>query len=262
MRLLETFHDLGLLRLRLAGLSRCDACCRARDLCAAACQRAQQGAGRGGESDWTEAFASVHGGLLKHGLSGKGSAWLVMAGFTGPQAASRPVGRLIKFAALQQTRRKLKGNPMRLVVRGIPTQHAEHLRTGGFDANGHPAVVKTAEGKANPCRHCLQLIAKGGDTLVLSYRPFPEPQPYAESGPIFLHKSACIRYDAEVLPAWFAYLTPAIIRSYGHDDWIKYETGDVVAGSELTAATSEDPVRRRCGIRSHQVEVQLFPVPC
>lgn len=125
---------------------------------------------------------------------------------------------------------------MKLMVRGIPSEHAEYLWAGGFDANGQPAVVEVSEGLSNPCRHCLQLVPEGEEKLVLCYRPFPLPQPYAESGPIFLHKRACPRYEAEGLPAWFVHLTPAIIRGYGYDDWIKYESGDVVAGSELADA--------------------------
>jgi hypothetical protein len=122
---------------------------------------------------------------------------------------------------------------VRLVVRGIPTEHAEAIRNGGPDANGQPAILRIAQGKSNPCRHCLQLIAEGEELLVLSYRPFDAPQPYAETGPIFLHKRGCGRYSGETLPAWFANLQPAIIRGYGYDDWIRYETGKVVTGSDL-----------------------------
>jgi len=89
---------------------------------------------------------------------------------------------------------------------------------------------------SNPCRHCLQLIAEGNEKLVLSYRPFAQAQPYAESGPIFPHADHCARYDADEPPAWFVYLTPAIVRGYGQDDWIKYETGQVVSGGDLTTA--------------------------
>jgi hypothetical protein len=56
---------------------------------------------------------------------------------------------------------------------------------------------------ANPCRHCPGLIREGEEKLVLSYRPFQSIQPYAESGPIFLHEAACERYERETLPAWF-----------------------------------------------------------
>lgn len=73
--------------------------------------------------------------------------------------------------------------------------------------------------------------------LILNYRPFAgAPQPYAESGPIFLHQAECQRYDSDVLPAWFAALDPAAIRGYGLNDWIRYETGQIVRGPELTQA--------------------------
>lgn len=122
---------------------------------------------------------------------------------------------------------------MTIVVRGIPTEQVRQLRAGGLDAHGQPALRRTARGMANPCRHCLQLIPDGAAKLVLAYRPFEEPQPYAEVGPIFLHADECSRYEADALPGWFTYLTPAIIRGYGADHWIKYETGAVVSGSEL-----------------------------
>ncbi|QTN21442.1 DUF1203 domain-containing protein [Rhizobacter sp. AJA081-3] len=124
---------------------------------------------------------------------------------------------------------------MKLAVRGIDSDIVSLVRKGGEDANGQRAVRAKAVGLANPCRHCLQLIAEGDDKLVLAYRPFSRLQPYAEVGPIFLHQRACKRYEAEGLPVWFAYLQPALIRGYGHDDWIRYETGNVVAGSELGA---------------------------
>lgn len=122
---------------------------------------------------------------------------------------------------------------MKLQVQGIPTAEVERLRNGGPDANGQPALVRAAEGVANPCRHCLGLIAEGERKLVLGYRPFANPQPYAEIGPIFLHESACERYESDALPGWFAFLDPAVVRGYDADDWILYETGQVVSGPEL-----------------------------
>jgi hypothetical protein len=123
--------------------------------------------------------------------------------------------------------------PLRLAVRGIPTADARALRAGGPDAHGQPPLSIVAEGLANPCRHCLQLIAEGDRKLVLAYRPFGAPQPYAETGPIFLHAADCPRYDAHELPAWFAFLSPALVRGYDARDWIVYETGQVVPGAAL-----------------------------
>jgi hypothetical protein len=124
---------------------------------------------------------------------------------------------------------------MRLSVQGIPSEAVDRIRRGGGDANGQPALTRIAEGVANPCRHCLGLIAEGEEKLVLAYRPFDALHPYAELGPIFLHKNPCERYASESLPAWFDFMIPAIIRGYGNDDWIRYETGNVVPGPELTA---------------------------
>lgn len=142
---------------------------------------------------------------------------------------------------------------MMLVVRGLPSEEVDAIRGGAADANGQPALTRIAEGVANPCRHCLDLIAEGDEKLVLAYRPFAAPQPYAEIGPIFLHKAACARYDADALPGWFAFMDPAIIRGYGSDDWIRYDTGEVVAGPELAAACRQilaDPTVAYVHIRS------------
>lgn len=128
---------------------------------------------------------------------------------------------------------------MGLRVRGIESGDFNRLRMGGADANGQAPLVRVAEGGANPCRHCLGLISDGEDKLVLAYRPFAAAQPYAETGPIFLHRGECKRYDSEELPRWFAFLDPAAIRGYGHDDWIRYETGNIVRGPELAQACSE-----------------------
>jgi hypothetical protein len=128
---------------------------------------------------------------------------------------------------------------MRLQIRGIPTDHVEQIRRGAPDANGQPALVRVAEGLANPCRHCLGLIAEGDAKLVLAYRPFDALQPYAETGPIFLHRDPCARYESDAMPDWFAFLEPAIVRGYGEDHWIRYDTGTVVSGTTLEATCRE-----------------------
>jgi hypothetical protein len=92
---------------------------------------------------------------------------------------------------------------MKLSIQGIPSQEVDRIRRGGNDANGQPALRRRAEVLAGPCRHCLGLIAEGQEKLILAYRPFDAPQPYAETGPIFLHGGACERYRGDALPCWF-----------------------------------------------------------
>lgn len=125
---------------------------------------------------------------------------------------------------------------MQISVRGIPSSEVGRIRRGEPDAYGQPAQAHVASGPGNPCRHCLGLIAEGDDKLVLAYRPFEALQPYAETGPIFLHKDPCERYESDTLPDWFDFLEPAIVRGYGSDHWIRYETGDVIPGRRLTEA--------------------------
>ncbi len=125
---------------------------------------------------------------------------------------------------------------MQITVQGISSEVVDQIRTGGKDANGQPALLRVAEGAANPCRHCLGLIAEGEEKLVLAHRPFDSLHPYAECGPIFLHKASCEQYDGTALPTWFDFLDPAIIRGYGKDNWIRYDTGSVVRGPDLAEA--------------------------
>lgn len=142
---------------------------------------------------------------------------------------------------------------MNLRIRGVDSDHVAAIRAGGPDANGQPALRQPAAGGANPCRHCLELIAEGDQMLILAWRPFDRLQPYAEAGPIFLHADTCPRYDSAQLPSWFGHLQPALIRGYGHDDWIRYETAAVVPGTELADVASEilrDPAVAYAHIRS------------
>ncbi len=56
-----------------------------------------------------------------------------------------------------------------------------------------PPERRTSNGVGVPCRHCLRNVEAGRDYLILAYRPFPALQPYAETGPIFLHAEPCER---------------------------------------------------------------------
>ena len=67
-------------------------------------------------------------------------------------------------------------------------------------------------------------------------RPFPTLQPYAETGPIFLHAEPCARAaDASAIPPMLARRKAHLIKGYDGDDRIVYSTGQVVASGELEA---------------------------
>ena len=96
-----------------------------------------------------------------------------------------------------------------------------------------------------PCRHCLTDVAAGEEYLILAHRPFPEMQPYAETGPVFLHAGPCKRYpEAAETPDMFLDREQYLMRGYGTDDRILYGTGQIIpttALSDAAGALLENP---------------------
>lgn len=43
----------------------------------------------------------------------------------------------------------------------IPGARVRACQSGGADANGQPVERHVSDGDGTPCRHCLQMIAKG-----------------------------------------------------------------------------------------------------
>ncbi len=121
-----------------------------------------------------------------------------------------------------------------IMFRAMPTGDARHFQAGGTDAYGLAPERRVSDGDGVPCRHCLQDVAKGEDYLILAYRPFPALQPYAETGPIFLHAKACERAtDGEEIPAMLNAAASHLIKGYGSDDRIVYGTGKIVPSADL-----------------------------
>lgn len=124
----------------------------------------------------------------------------------------------------------------RLRFHALPTHAVRAVQAGGPDANGQGPERMVSDGDGNPCRHCLSTIGTNLPMLVLAWRPFPAPQPYAEVGPIFLHADPCSRWDGPDIPPMFLGWERLLIRGYGPDDRIVYGTGQVVATSGLAGA--------------------------
>ncbi|MBW9053338.1 DUF1203 domain-containing protein [Rhizobium mesosinicum] len=122
----------------------------------------------------------------------------------------------------------------------MPTAEAEALWNGGRDAYDRLPETLVSDGEGFPCRHCLRNIDNGEELFVFAYRPFPELQPYAETGPIFLHKHPCQRYSAdEILPPVLTTSRDFIVRGYNENDRIVYGTGAVTAINKIPAYAEE-----------------------
>ncbi len=122
----------------------------------------------------------------------------------------------------------------------LPTDPVRVLQRGGTDAYGFVPERQISDGQGTPCRHCLRAVPEGRDYLILAYRPFPAPQPYAETGPIFLCAEECQRApDSDALPDMLRHSPDYIVRGYGHDDRIVYGTGAVVPTGQIRSRADE-----------------------
>ncbi len=118
----------------------------------------------------------------------------------------------------------------------IPTEDARKFQAGAPDAYGLTPERRVSDGDGVPCRHCLQDVAASEEYLILAYRPFPALQPYAETGPIFLHARACEQAGAtHETPTMLAKRAAHLVKGYSRDDRIVYGTGKIVPSADLTA---------------------------
>ncbi len=85
-----------------------------------------------------------------------------------------------------------------------------------------------SDGDGVPCRHCFAHVPAGREYLILAHRPFPAPQPYAETGPIFLCADACARWDGPGVPPVLTTSPDYLLKGYTADHRILYGTGSVV----------------------------------
>jgi len=122
---------------------------------------------------------------------------------------------------------------MTLVYEALASDLVAGLRAGGPDAYGHPAERAVSDGDGNPCRHCLDFVPKGAAMLILAHRPFSVPQPYAETGPIFLCADGCARHPGTSLPPILRSSPAYLVKGYSADERIVYGTGRVVPAAEV-----------------------------
>jgi hypothetical protein len=125
-----------------------------------------------------------------------------------------------------------------IVFTPMTADESEAFRLDKPDAYGQKPERSIVSGTL-PCRACLGHIRDGEAALLLAYRPFPSPQPYAETGPIFIHAESCGAYAArEILPPMLD-STDYIVRGYGSDNRIVYGTGAVTLTDKIAQRASE-----------------------
>jgi hypothetical protein len=129
---------------------------------------------------------------------------------------------------------------MELFYEPIASDLVRALRTGAPDANGQPAERGAiASGQGEPCRHCLKNVPEGSGYLILAHRPFPAPQPYAETGPIFLCADDCPAWGGEGLPPILTASADYLLKGYTHGHRILYGTGRITPRHQLEVYARE-----------------------
>ncbi len=143
---------------------------------------------------------------------------------------------------------------MAVIYEAMDSKTVRAIRAGGPDAYGQPAQRGAiSDGQGVPCRHCLKDVPSGREYLILAHRPFPELQPYAETGPIFLCADDCERGGGGELPAILTTSPDYLLKGYRADDRIFYGTGRVVpaAGiSDYAGGLLDDPAVAYVDVRS------------
>lgn len=124
-----------------------------------------------------------------------------------------------------------------MTIRFTPYDSAfvARVRGGGADAHDQPAERIVSDGQGTPCRSCLHDVAKGKTMLILAARPFPAPQPYAETGPIFLCADDCAPWAGDNVPPILTTSPDYLLKGYSADHRIIYRTGRITPADQITA---------------------------
>lgn len=123
---------------------------------------------------------------------------------------------------------------MTIRFEALPTEAVRAVQLGATDVYGNPPERRISEGGHTPCRHCLKNIDAGEEYLIASWRPFESLQPYAETGPIFLHAKTCARAVASDMTPMTLQSPNYIVRGYDGNERIIYGTGGVVPTGRIS----------------------------
>ncbi len=104
-------------------------------------------------------------------------------------------------------------------IRPLSPEVAELARQTRVDRFGN-ALTVLRDGKPHQCRVCLKMSKSDEGVILLGHRPFESSQPYAETGPIFVHEQTCQPYeDSSTYPSEFP-RSAVVLRGYSSDDRI------------------------------------------
>lgn len=126
----------------------------------------------------------------------------------------------------------MNGYRVLALQQGLADEVRESRRSPGY---GHPAHVEVARGYG-PCRLCLRTFRKGEEKrLLFTHNPFPGDADLPSPGPIFIHYTACARFEAAGFPPGLRDL-PLTVEGYDAHGVTRARV--IVAGDPETAIAS------------------------
>jgi hypothetical protein len=84
---------------------------------------------------------------------------------------------------------------MNIRYTAIPAARLDAMREAGHDEFDNKWQLRVAEGW-EPLRCCLRKAKPGEDIALICYTPWPEPSPWMEAGPVFVHHETCPGYTS------------------------------------------------------------------
>jgi hypothetical protein len=109
----------------------------------------------------------------------------------------------------------------------------QDMMVRGHDDLGNPIEPWPTAGW-EPLRCCLRIAEPGEQVALVAYRPFVEPSPWSEVGPVFVHRAGCPGYpDGSRLPERLR-TGPRVLRTYHADGSLDYaDTTRVPDGQDI-----------------------------
>jgi hypothetical protein len=151
----------------------------------------------------------------------------------------------------------MTNNSFRVVT--LPTPIAEEARAKAVNGAPDHKISLIEEEHVAPCRHCLTWAKPGERVILFEYGAIAADQPYAESGPIFVHAEPCNRYvPSSGFPGELR--SGRAIRAYNQENEIV--AAEVVNGApeEATARLLENDAVRFLHVRSASHGCYTFKV--
>jgi Protein of unknown function (DUF1203) len=116
-------------------------------------------------------------------------------------------------------------------VETLSPDRLEAMRYAGTDDGGNCVFPARMAQGGEPLRCCLRIAKPGEQMLLIAYRPFDKPSPYAETGPVFVHADSCEGYSRHDL-------YPDEFRSR-QQVFRCYDTDGNILGGHLTEPTED-----------------------